>query len=187
MLSRRFKPAIEELEETIRLNPNFALGHMVLGAAHGFGGAGDGGLQHLALGMRLSPRDPHQAFYLTACGICHFVAGRDQECATLNRRAVLLRPRFTSAWRSLAASAGIAGETETATTALAKTRQLQPELSIDWVGEASSNCTLGRPRYLHRRFAYRRVEIGSCRTTVDVRFGSEAEIIRGSIRSALRQ
>lgn len=133
MLSRRFQPAIEELEETIRLNPNFALGHMVLGCAHGFGGAGDAGLQHLALGMRLSPRDPHQSFYLSACGICHFVAGRYQECATLNRRAVLLRPRFTSAWRSLAASAGNAGDIETAATALAKTRQLQPDLSVAWV------------------------------------------------------
>lgn len=133
MLSRRFKPAIEELEETVRLNPNFALGHMVLGSAHGFGGAGDDGLQHLALGMRLSPRDPHQAFYLTACAICHFVAGRYLECATLNRRAVLLRPRFTSAWRSLAASAGIAGDIDSAAAALAETRQLQPELSVAWV------------------------------------------------------
>ena len=133
MLSRRFKPAIEELEETIRLNPNFALGHMVLGSAHGFGGAGDDGLQHLALGMRLSPRDPHQSFYLSACAICHFVAGRYQECATLNRRAVLLRPRFTSAWRSLAASAGIAGDIDSAAAALAETRQLQPELSVEWV------------------------------------------------------
>ena len=133
MLSRRFKPAIEELEETIRLNPNFALGHMVLGAAHGFGGAGHDGLQHLALGMRLSPRDPHPAFYLTACGICHFVAARYRECATLNRRAVLLRPRFTSAWRSLAASAGIVGDIDSAAAALAKTRQLQPDLSVEWV------------------------------------------------------
>ena len=133
MLSRRFKSAIEELEETVRLNPNFALGHMVLGAAHGFSGAGDGGLQHLALGMRLSPRDPHQAFYLTACAICHFVAGRYPECAALNRRAVLLRPRFTSAWRSLAASAGIVGDLDTAAAALAETRQLQPDLSVEWV------------------------------------------------------
>jgi TolB-like protein/Flp pilus assembly protein TadD len=133
MLSRRFKPAIEELEEALRLNPNFALGHMVLGSAYGFGGAGDDGLQHLAMGMRLSPRDPHQSFYLSACAICHFVAGRYRECATLNRRAVLLRPRFTSAWRTLAASAGIAGDIDIAAAALAEARQLQPDLSVAWV------------------------------------------------------
>ncbi len=133
MLSRRFKPAIEELEETVRLNPNFALGHMVLGSAHGFGGAGDDGLQHLAMGKRLSPKDPHQSFYLSACAICHFVARQYRECATLNRRAVLLRPRFTSAWRSLAASAGIVGDIDTAAAALTETKQLQPELSVEWV------------------------------------------------------
>ena len=58
MLSRRFKPAIEELEEALRLNPNFALGHMVLGAAYGFGGAGDDGLQHLAHGDAAQPSRP---------------------------------------------------------------------------------------------------------------------------------
>jgi TolB-like protein len=31
MLTRQFKPAIEQLEETLVLNPNFALGHLILG------------------------------------------------------------------------------------------------------------------------------------------------------------
>jgi TolB-like protein/tetratricopeptide (TPR) repeat protein len=133
MLSRQFMPAIEELSEALRLNPNFALGHMVLGAVYGFGGAGDDGLPHLALGMRLSPRDPHQAFNQSASALCHFVAKRYEESITLNRRAVLLRPRFTSAWRSLAAGAGIVGDIDTAASALTKTKQLQPDLSVDWV------------------------------------------------------
>lgn len=133
MLSRRFKPAVEELEEALQLNPNFALGHMVLGSAYGFGGAGDDGLQHLAMGMRLSPRDPHQSFYQSASALCHFVAKRYGESVNLNRRAVLLRPRFTSAWRSLAAGAGMTGDIETAAEALAATKQLQPDLSVEWV------------------------------------------------------
>ena len=133
MLSRRFKPAVEELEEALQLNPNFALGHMVLGSAYGFGGAGDEGLKHLAMGMRLSPRDPHQSFYLSACAICHFVAKRYGESVNLNRRAVLLRRRFTSAWRSLAAGSGIVGDLETAEAALAEARRLQPDLSVAWV------------------------------------------------------
>jgi TolB-like protein/tetratricopeptide (TPR) repeat protein len=133
MLSRRFSPAIAEFDEALWLNPNFALAHMVLGAAHGFAGAGDEGLRHLAMGMRLSPRDPHQSLYLSACAICHFVAGRYTESVALNRRAVQLRPRFTSAWRSLAAGAGMAGDADTAAAALGETKRLQPELSVDWV------------------------------------------------------
>ena len=133
MLSRRFEFAVEEFEQALRLNPNFALGHLALGSAYGFGGVGDDGLHHLAMGMRLSPRDPHQSFSQSASALCHFVSGRYRESATLNRRAVLLRPRFTSAWRSLAAAAGMAGDIDTAAAALTETKQLQPDLSVEWV------------------------------------------------------
>jgi TolB-like protein len=133
MLTRQFRPAIDALEETLVLNPNFALGHMILGSAYGFGGAGDQGLHHLAMAMRLSPRDPHQALYQSSNALCQFVNGRYLESVSMNRRAVQLRPRFTSAWRTLAAGAGMAGDRETAATALAETRRLQPDLSADWV------------------------------------------------------
>ena len=133
MLTRQSGPAIGELEEAIWLNPNFALAHMVLGCAHGFDGAGDDGLRHLATGTRLSPRDPHQSLHQSASGLCHFVAGRYPECLALNRRAVQLRPRFTSAWRTLAAVAGVTGDADTASAALAEARRLQPDLSVDWV------------------------------------------------------
>jgi adenylate cyclase len=46
---------------------------------------------------------------------------------------VQLRPRFTSAWRTLAAAAGIADDTDTAAAALAEAKLLQAELSVDWV------------------------------------------------------
>jgi Flp pilus assembly protein TadD len=133
MMSRRFRPAVDEFEEAIWLNPNFALGHMALGTAYGFGGDGDEGLRHLAAGMRLSPGDPHQSMQQSAAGMCHFIAGRYPECAAWNRRAVQLRPRFSSAWRTLAAGAGMAGDAETAESALAEARRLQPDLSVDWV------------------------------------------------------
>jgi tetratricopeptide (TPR) repeat protein len=142
MLSRRSREAIDELDEALWLNPNFALGYMVMGGAHGFAGSGDEGLRHLEKAQRLSPRDPHQTFYLSACALCHFVAGRYRESVVLNRRAVQLRPRYTSAWRSLAAAAGLAGDVETAAAALVEAKHLQPELSVDWVEE---NYPLVRP------------------------------------------
>jgi adenylate cyclase len=133
MLSRQFRLAVSELDEAIWLNPNFALAHLTLGAACGFGGAGEDGLKHLAIVARLSPRDPHQAMYQSACALCHFVVGRYSESAALNRRAVQLRPRFTSAWRSLAAGAAISGDLDTAEASLAEAKRLQPDLSVDWV------------------------------------------------------
>ncbi|MEO7223330.1 MAG: hypothetical protein ABIY37_12730, partial [Devosia sp.] len=132
MLSRRALLAIDELREAIWLNPNFAIGHLLLGVAHGFAGDGDEGLKHLAVSTQLSPRDPHQALSLSSVALCHFVEGRYADSIAGNRRAVLLRPRFTSAWRTLAAAAGLAGDLEIGSFALLEAKRLQPELSGEW-------------------------------------------------------
>ncbi|MEO6396199.1 MAG: winged helix-turn-helix domain-containing protein [Devosia sp.] len=142
MLSRRTLLAIDELRESVWLNPNFALGHLLLGAAYGFGGDGDEGLKHLAVSEQLSPRDPHQALSLSAAGLCHFVEGRYAESIAGNRRAVHMRPRFTSAWRTLAAAAGLSGDIETGSSALREAKALQPELSGEW---AEAHSPLVRP------------------------------------------
>jgi TolB-like protein/tetratricopeptide (TPR) repeat protein len=149
MLSRQAAPAVDELQEAIWLNPNFAIGYLLLGAAHGFDGNGDEGLKHLALSSQLSPRDPHLALQLSAVALCHFVAGRYAESIANNRRAVLLRPRFTSAWRTLAAAAGLAADRETASLALLEAKRLQPDLTPRWV-EAHSPLV-----HLHHREHFR--------------------------------
>jgi TolB-like protein len=133
MHARRFRPAVEELIQAIDLNPSFALAHGVLGATFGFGGEPEKGLEQLRIALRLSPRDVHQAIFLSAEAICHFVARRYPESADRNRRAVQLRPHFVSAWRTLAAAAGLAGDNETAAAALAEARKLQPEFSTEWI------------------------------------------------------
>src|SRR5437773_4851077 len=40
---------------------------------------------------------------------------------------------FRKAWRTLAASAGVAGDIDTAAAALTEARQLQPDLSVAWI------------------------------------------------------
>lgn len=131
MITRRYREAISELSEAIRRNPSFALGHAVLGCTFGYGGLGDEGLRHVQLAGRLSPRDPHNATFLSIEGICHFVAGHYEAAAEANRRAVELRPNFVSALRTLAAYSAKIGELEEARRALAEARALQAGLSAD--------------------------------------------------------
>jgi TolB-like protein/cytochrome c-type biogenesis protein CcmH/NrfG len=148
LLSRQAARAIDELGEALWLNPNFAIGHLLLGLAHGYNGEGDEGLKHLALSTQLSPRDPNQALSLSSAALCHFVAGRYTDSIAGNRRAVHLRPRFTSAWRTLAAAAGLCGDLETGAFALQEAKRLQPELSSEW---AEAHLPLVRPED-RRRF-----------------------------------
>jgi tetratricopeptide (TPR) repeat protein len=134
-MSRQPKPAIDELTASIEINPNFAFGHAMLGLALGYSGESEKGLDHLAFAMRLSPRDALQARYLSCTGLCHLMARRFEEAVQFERRAVLLRPHFLGAWRSLAAAAALAGDGDVAKAALAEAHRLQPDLSLAWVEE----------------------------------------------------
>ena len=133
MVSRDFDEAVEELTEAIELNPSFGFAHVVLGAINGYGGMSEDGLHHCELGARLSPRDFTQAVNFSVKGLCHFMAGRFAEAVEWERRAVELRPHFGSAWRTLAAAAGKAGDLDVATRALSEAKRLHPSLSVEWV------------------------------------------------------
>jgi adenylate cyclase len=131
--SRRFGPAVEELNEALQRNPNFAFARVIMAAAHGFAGLAEEGYRQLEIARRLSPRDYTQAASLSVEGLCHLVAYRYNDAVTAERRAVQLRPDYGAAWRTLAAAAGLAGDLELAQRALAECTRLLPNLSITWV------------------------------------------------------
>ena len=133
MISRGFDQAVKELTEAIELNPSLAFAHVVLGATYGYGGLSDDGLHHCGLAARLSPRDFTQAVNFSARGLCHFMAGRFAEAGEWERRSVELRPHFCSAWLTLAAAAGKAGNLDVAARALSEAKRLHPSLSVEWV------------------------------------------------------
>jgi adenylate cyclase len=134
-MTRRFEEAVSELTTTLSLNPSFAFAHAMLGMAYAYAGVHDQGLQQCQLALRLSPHDPQQAPYLSTIGLCHFMARRLPEAAEFQRRCVEVRPHFGSAWRTLAATAGLCGDHELAAAALRQAKQIQPELTIKWIEE----------------------------------------------------
>jgi TolB-like protein len=133
MVSRNFDQAVIELTESIDVNPSFAFAHMILGCAYGYGGMPADGLHHLAVASRLSPRDFTRGANFATRGLCHFVAGRYDEAADHERRAVELQPDFGTAWRTYAAAAGKAGRLEEASRALKEALRLHPTLSVAWI------------------------------------------------------
>ncbi|RWL49055.1 MAG: hypothetical protein EOR60_03660 [Mesorhizobium sp.] len=117
---------MEELNEALQRNPNFAFVHIILGVAYGYAGLAEDGLRQLEIARRLSPLDQTQAANLSVEGLCHLVAGRYAEAVRAERRAVLMRPNFGTAWRTLTAAAGLAGALETARQGLVECKRLQP-------------------------------------------------------------
>jgi TolB-like protein/Flp pilus assembly protein TadD len=133
MVSRNFNSAIEELTAALTLNQSFALAHTLVGSTYAYNGMAEEGINHLLLAQRLSPRDYNEAANHSTMGLCHMMAGRFSEAASHQRRAVQLRPHFVTAWRTLAATAGLAGDLDNARQALQVSRRLQPALSLQWV------------------------------------------------------
>ena len=131
--SRRTGPAVEEFNEALQRNPSFALARIMLACAYGWAGLADEGYRQLEIATRLSPRDYLQAANFSIEGLCHLVAHRYDEAVVAERRAVQLRPGYGSAWRTLTAAAGLAGELELARQGLVECKRLQPTLSIEWV------------------------------------------------------
>jgi adenylate cyclase len=131
--SRRFGPAVEELNEALQRNPNFAFARTILACAYGYAGLAEDGFRQIEIATRLSPRDHTQAASLSIEGLCHFIAGRYREAVTAERRAVQMRPNFGTAWRTLTAAAGLAGDMEIARHGLAECKRLQPNVSIAWI------------------------------------------------------
>lgn len=128
--SRRFGPAVEELNEALQRNPGFAFARVILAVAYGFAGLAEEGYRQLEIATRLSPRDYAQAANFSVEGLCHLVAGRYADAVTAERRAVQLRPDFGTAWRTLTAAAG---DLELARQGLAECKRLQPNVSIAWI------------------------------------------------------
>jgi tetratricopeptide (TPR) repeat protein len=133
MVARRHDQAVGALSEAISINPSLAIAQTILGSTYGYGGFPEDGLHHLTIAETLSPRDFTQAANLSIRGMCHFVAGDFIKSVDLESRAVKLRPHFGTAWRTLAAAAGMAGDHTTAGSALRRALQLQPCLSAEWI------------------------------------------------------
>ena len=161
MVARGFADSVRELSEAIALNPSLAFAHMILGSTYGYGGMPEDGLHHLAIATRLSPRDFTQAGNLATQGLCHFMAERYGRAVALEREAVGLRPHFGTAWRTLAASAGMAGEREIAARALGRGAAPAPVPLARLGRDLAPDRPRPRSRPLHRRPSRRRTDIGA--------------------------
>jgi TolB-like protein/DNA-binding winged helix-turn-helix (wHTH) protein/Tfp pilus assembly protein PilF len=134
--SRRRRPerAVAHLSNAIDLNPSFALAYAGLGYALACSGEPERGLQSLEQALRLSPRDPFLAYYApTVRYMALFALERYEDAVAVCRSTAELYPDHVGAWRLMTVSLGLLGKIDEARQALAHTRSLQPDLSLNHV------------------------------------------------------
>lgn len=134
--NRETGEALHHFQTALDLNPNFAAGYGYVGLALQHDGQSDQAIGYFNQAIRMSPRDPLNAFFLGGIAGAHYFAGRYTDAVKWARQAVQSRHSIWAGHRMLCASLAQAGQIEEAKLVLAQLRQLQPNLSIRWVRQS---------------------------------------------------
>ena len=92
-----FEIAIQAAQRAVALSPSFALGYLVLGAAHLYEGQPEKAIEPLEHGLRLSPYDPQNFSWLLLLAMAYHFAGESQQALSTARRTLSLRPHWHAA------------------------------------------------------------------------------------------
>ncbi|MCC5886123.1 MAG: tetratricopeptide repeat protein [Gammaproteobacteria bacterium] len=131
MLRGDIDAAIEQLENATKRNPSSARAYSFLGQLLGMRGDPDAGIECLEQAIALSPHDSAKWAMLAAIGICHYGAGRLDQCCHYLHRAADIRDDETLVWSMMASAAATAGWQDEAEAALAELLRVQPGFTIE--------------------------------------------------------
>jgi len=117
-------------DRAVVLNPNFAWGWLFSGWVRLWLGEPHEVIDRVARAMRLNPSDPHSQTVYHAMAIAHFFADRYSEAASWAEMAMREKPNFVRPFCVAAASYALAGQDENARAAMARVRQIDPDLRL---------------------------------------------------------
>lgn len=134
-VARKTDEAVREFQRALDLNPNFAAAYGYLGWAVVFDGRYEEAIENFKQAIRMSPHDPMIAFFYAGMCAANYFALRFDEAVEWGRKSIQQRPGFIAGHRILCASIAQAGRTEELCEAMARVRELQPNISIAWLEE----------------------------------------------------
>lgn len=147
-VARQTNDAAAQYRRAVELNPNFAAGHGYWGYVVAFDGRSEEAIERLSLAMRMSPHDRQNAIYMGGMAVAHYLAGRFEPAIEWARKAVQQAPNVTAPHRILCASLAQAGRLDEARAVLARVREMQPYISIDWVERMVPYTPAQMPQFL---------------------------------------
>jgi TolB-like protein/class 3 adenylate cyclase len=118
------------IERAIALNPNLAWAWVSSAVLHAFGGEPEIAIEHAGRALRLSPHDTQVFVMHFTTALAHFVAGRYAEASSWAAMACREQPDHIPANCMVAAAGALTGNPAAAADAMARLRQLAPDLRI---------------------------------------------------------
>jgi tetratricopeptide (TPR) repeat protein len=118
------------IERALALNPNLAFAWLAIGLLKVWLGEPEAALQHLAHATRMSPFGSMVPVIQNAITFAHFLACDYDKASSVAEQVLREKPDFYLTLRYAAASNALAGRMEEARQAMARLRQIDPELRI---------------------------------------------------------
>ena len=147
-MRRQTDAAVHAFQRALELNPNFAAAHGFLGYALALDGQFEPAVEHLNQALSLSPHDPQNIVFMIGLGQAYYQAGRYNEAVKYSQNIAQQRSEHFGAHRQLCASLAQAGRMEEARATLERLKQLQPNVSLDWVNENLPLTSQAMKKYL---------------------------------------
>ena len=145
---RQTDEAVREYLRALDLNPNFATAYGYLGWAAVFDGQSEEATRYFQQALRMSPHDPLKACFYSGTCVFHYYAHRYDEAIEWGRKAIRERPGFTAAQRILCATLAQAGKKKETRAAMARLREIQPNVSIEWIEQHVPYTARAMPHFL---------------------------------------
>ena len=130
---RQTNVAAAEFQRALELNPNFAAAHGYLGWTLAFDGQSDEAIEHLEEAIRMSPHDPQNTIFNTGLAVTHYLSGALCGSVEYSSKTLQQRSAFTAGHRIHVASLAQNGQIDEAREALARLKEMHPDLSIAWI------------------------------------------------------
>src|SRR5262245_43380379 len=127
--------AASVVDRALMLNPNLAGAWLARANVDVLLGKGAEAVEGFTHAIRLSPLDSQMGVILVGMACAQFVAGRIDDASIWAGKALAEQPNHGPAARVAAVSHALAGRPEKAAKAMARVRELDPELRISDVGD----------------------------------------------------
>ncbi len=130
-LLKDLETARKRCNEAVNANPSHALGWLYLGTVNAFMGEGKEAVDATRRAIELSPLDPQRYYFESLGATAELAAQQYGNAERLARSSLLLHRMHSSTWRALTISLVAQDRMDEAREALAKLRQLEPQLTVE--------------------------------------------------------
>jgi adenylate cyclase len=135
MVARDYDQGLEAVNRAREINPNIAFVSFLVGAALVISGYPEEALVNIEDAIRVSPGDPGAFFFHTSAAMSHLMCGRPAEAWEAAKRSARIYPGWDTTYRIMAPALVQLGRLEEAREAVAKLRELAPDVSVSRLRE----------------------------------------------------